>query len=284
MDYILPETNLLQVKTMEKIGSTGTFIVEPLSPGYGVTVANAMRRVLLSSLEGAAITSVKIEGATHEFTTVPGVKEDVVEIILNLKTLRFKMHQDEPAVLKLDVKGPKSVTAADFSANSACEIVNGDVFLATLNKTSKLSMEITVEKGRGYVPVERRADEKMPLGTIAVDSIFTPVKKVHYEVENTRVGGMTNFDKITFEIATDGSIDPEVALSKASGILVEHFSIIQQAFAEPVDQKAEKKAKKSAPTADESESRHEIVGETAVGEVVEAKPKAKKLVKKTVKK
>lgn len=284
MDYILPETNLLQVKTMEKIGSTGTFIVEPLSPGYGVTVANAMRRVLLSSLEGAAITSVKIEGATHEFTTVPGVKEDVVEIILNLKTLRFKMHQDEPAVLKLDVKGPKSVTADDFASNSACEIVNGDVFLATLNKTSKLSMEITVEKGRGYVPVERRADEKMPLGTIAVDSIFTPVKKVHYEVENTRVGGMTNFDKITFEIATDGSIDPEVALSKASGILVEHFSIIQQAFAEPVDQKAEKKAKKSAPTSEDSESRHEIVGETAVEEVVEAKPKAKKSVKKTVKK
>ncbi|MEI6040231.1 MAG: DNA-directed RNA polymerase subunit alpha [Candidatus Berkelbacteria bacterium] len=265
MDYILPETNLLQIKTMEKIGNAGTFIIEPLSPGYGVTIANSMRRVLLSSLEGAAITSVKIEGATHEFTTVPGVKEDVVEIILNLKTLRFKLHQDEPAVLKLEVKGPKTVTSADFQTNSSCEIVNKDVFLATLDKTAKLSMEITVEKGRGYVPVERRAEGKMPLGTIAVDSIFTPVKKVHYEVENTRVGGMTNFDKITLEIATDGSIDPEEALNKAAGVLVEHFGIIQQAFA-PVA-KTEKKAKKT----------EEIV-EEEIEEEVEAKPK------KTVKK
>lgn len=241
MDYILPETSLLQIKTMEKIGDTGIFVIEPLSPGYGVTIANSLRRVLLSSLEGAAITSVKIEGATHEFTTVPGVKEDIVEIILNLKTLRFKLHQDEPAILKLSAKGAKSVTATDFSTNPSCEIVNKDVFIATLDKTGKLDMEITVEKGRGYVPVERRAEEKMPLGTIAVDSIYTPVKKVHYEVENTRVGGMTNFDKITVEIATDGSIDPEEALSKASGILVEHFAIIQSAFA--VAEKPKKEAK-----------------------------------------
>lgn len=230
MDYILPETNLLQIKTMEKVGETGIFVIEPLSPGYGVTIANSLRRVLLSSLEGAAITKVQIEGATHEFTTVPGVKEDVVEIILNLKTLRFRLHQDEPAVLKLSVKGPKSVTAADFATNPSCEIVNKDVFLATLEKTGKLDMEITVEKGRGYVPVERRSEEKMPLGTIAVDSIFTPVKKVHYEVENTRVGGMTNFDKITLEVATDGSIDPEAAINKAAGILVEHLSVIKDAF------------------------------------------------------
>ncbi len=243
MDYILPETSLLQIKTMEKLDNNGTFVIEPLSPGYGVTVANALRRVLLSSLEGAAITSIKIEGATHEFTTVPGIKEDVVEIILNLKTLRFKLHQDEPVVLKMSVKGPKQVTAADFSANSACEVVNKDVFLATLDKTAKLEMEITVAKGRGYVPVERRGEEKMPLGTIAVDSIFTPVKKVHYEVENTRVGGMTNFDKITLEIATDGSLDPEEALNRAAGIIVEHFGIIRDAFA-PVEKKSAKKAKK----------------------------------------
>jgi DNA-directed RNA polymerase subunit alpha len=277
MEYILPETNLLQIKTMEKIADNGTFVIEPLSPGYGVTLANAMRRVLLSSLEGAAITSVKIEGATHEFTTVPGVKEDVVEIILNLKTLRFKLHQDEPVVLKLAVKGPKTVTAADFSANSACEIVNKDVFLATLDKTSKLEMEITVEKGRGYVPVERRGEEKMPLGTIAVDSIFTPVKKVHYEVENTRVGGMTNFDKITLEVSTDGSIDPEEALNRATGILVEHFSLIQQAFTAPVQPKA-KKTKK--------ETEEEVIEEATVEEIedeMEETVKPKKAPKKVKK-
>lgn len=254
MDYILPETSLLQIKTMEKIDNTGIFVIEPLSPGYGITLANAMRRVLLSSLEGAAITSVKIEGATHEFTTVPGVKEDIVEIILNLKTLRFKLFQDEPATLKMSVKGSKLVTSADFEANSSCEIVNKDVFLATLDKSANLSMEITVKRGRGYVPVERRPEEKMPLGTIAVDSIFTPVKKVHYEVENTRVGGMTNFDKITLEIATDGSIDPEEALNRASGILVDHFSVISQAFAPvAVTPKAEKKAKKVKEEVEEIE-------------------------------
>lgn len=245
MEYILPDTSLLQIKTMEKRDNTGMFVIEPLSPGYGITIANAIRRVLLSSLEGAAITSVKIEGATHEFTTIPGVKEDIVEIILNLKTLKFKLFQDEPAILTLSTKGPKSVTAADFDKSSSCEIVNKDVFLATIDKTANFSMEIKIEKGRGYVPVERRAEEKMPLGTIAVDSTFTPVAKVHYEVENTRVGGMTNYDKINLEIATNGSIEPEEALSIASGILVEHFGIIQQAFSTPVEApKAEKKVKK----------------------------------------
>ena len=278
MEYILPETNLLQIKTMEKLGNDGIFVIEPLSPGYGVTLANAMRRVLLSSLEGAAITSVKIEGATHEFTTVPGVKEDVVEIILNLKTLRFKLHQDEPAVLKLSVKGPKTVTAADFSANSACEIVNKDVFIATLDKTSKLEMEITIEKGRGYVPVERRAEEKMPLGTIAIDSIFTPVKKVHYEVENTRVGGMTNFDKITLEVATDGSLDPEEALNRAAGILVEHFSLIQQAFVSPETPKKATKAKKEVVAEDVVE---EIIEEEIPEEDMEKPKKVAKKVKKS---
>jgi len=261
MDYILPETSLLQIKTMEKMNDSGTFIIEPLSPGYGVTVANAMRRVLLSSLEGAAITSVKIEGVTHEFTTVPGVKEDVVEIILNLKTLRFKLHQDEPVTLKLDVKGPKNVVAADFEKNANCEIVNPDTFIATIGKTAKFSMEIVVAKGRGYVPVERHAEEKMPLGTIAVDSIFTPVKKVHYEVENTRVGGITNFDKIILEIATDGSIDPEEALNRAAGILVDHFGLIQQAFAAPV--KTEKKVTEKKEKAVKAEKTKKPVAKKA---------------------
>lgn len=263
MDYILPDTSLLQIKTMEKMNESGTFMIEPLSPGYGVTIANALRRVLLSSLEGAAITSVKIEGVTHEFTTIPGVKEDVVEVILNLKTLRFRLHQDEPVVLKLNVKGPKNITAADFEANANCEIVNKETFIATLGKAGKLSMEVMVAKGRGYVPVERHAEEKMPLGTIAVDSIFTPVKKVHYEVENTRVGGITNFDKIVLEVATDGSIDPEEALNKAAGILVEHFGLIKDAFAAPAvaKAKADKPVKVEKPV---KEKKEKVVKKPAV--------------------
>lgn len=254
MDYILPATNLVQIKTMEKVNHSGIFVAEPLSPGYGLTLGNSLRRVLLSSLEGAAITSVKIEGATHEFTTVPGVKEDIVEIILNLKTLRFKMFNNEPVTLKLQSKGAKEVKAEDFDANADCEIINQDAFIATLDKTGKLNMEITVEKGRGYLPVEQRGEEKMPLGTIAIDSIFTPVKKVHYEVENTRVGGMTNYDKLTIEVTTDGSIEPEIALSQAAGILTEHFSLFQAAFVAqkttPADEKKEeKKTKKVAKKA-----------------------------------
>ncbi|MGA2666943.1 MAG: DNA-directed RNA polymerase subunit alpha [Patescibacteria group bacterium] len=229
MDFTLPETSLVQIKTVEKINNKGVFIVEPLSPGYGVTLGNSLRRVLLSSLEGAAISSVKIEGVTHQFSTISGVKEDVVSIILNLKILRFKLNSDEPVILYLTAKGPKTVTAADFDKNPACEIVNADVILATLGKGAKLDMEITVNRGRGYVPVERRKDEKMPIGTIAVDSIYTPVKKVHYEIESTRVGANTDFDKLTLEITTDGSIDPEETLKLASKILVEHFNLIEQA-------------------------------------------------------
>lgn len=245
MDYILPETNLVQVKTMEKLGNNGLFVIEPLSPGYGVTLGNSLRRVLLSSLEGAAITSVKIDGVTHEFTTLPGVREDAVEIILNLKSLRFVLHSDEPITMKLNVKGPKEVKAGDFEKNSSCEMVDENAFIASVGKSGKLSLEVVVEKGRGYVPVERRGEEPMPLGTIAVDSVFTPVKKIHYEVENTRVGGVTNFDKLTLEITTDGSINPEEALNKATGILIEHLGLMQKAFsAEAPVAKKEKAVKK----------------------------------------
>lgn len=245
MSYILPETELIQIKTMEKVGNAGIFTIEPLSPGYGLTLGNSLRRVLLSSLEGSAITSVKIEGITHEFSTIPGVKEDMVEVILNLKTLRFRLQGAEPATLKLSVKGPKEVTAADFAKNASCEVVNTDAFIASVGKGGKLNMEIKVEAGRGYLPVERRREEKLPLGTIAVDSIFTPVKKVHYEVENTRVGQMTNFDKLTLEITTDGSLDPEAALATAAGILVEHFDLVQKAFEAPAKAEKPTKAKKS---------------------------------------
>jgi DNA-directed RNA polymerase subunit alpha len=233
MDYTLPETSLIQIKTLEKVNNRGTFVIEPLSPGYGVTIGNSLRRVLLSSLEGAAIVSCQIEGANHQFTTLPGVREDVVEIILNLKTLRFNLTSNEPVSLKLSARGPKVVTAQDFEARGDCEVVNQDAYLATLSKNGKLNLTITVAKGRGYVPVEKRKDEKLPIGTIAVDSIFTPVKKVHYEIEKTRVGAETDFDKLMLEITTDGSLDPEVALGKAAKILVEHFSLVEQACQEP---------------------------------------------------
>lgn len=246
MDYTLPETELVKIKTIETFDNRGIFEIEPLSPGYGVTLGNSLRRVLLSSLEGSAITAVKIDGATHQFTTLPKVKEDIVEIILNLKILRFQMDSQEPIVLKLQAKGPKEVTAKDFTANPNCQVVNTDTYLASLGKGANLKMEVTVAHGRGYVPVERRKDEKLPIGTISVDSIFTPVKKVHYEVENTRVGGMTNFDKLTLEITTDGSIEPEATLGKAARILVEHFQLVEQSTlsAPKAAQKPTSKAKK----------------------------------------
>lgn len=237
MDYALPETNLVQIKTLEKLGNHGTFEIEPLSPGYGVTVGNSIRRVLLSSLEGAAISSVKIEGISHQFSTIPACKEDVVEIILNLKTLRFIFSADEPVTLKMDVKGPKTIYGKDFLDNPHCQVANKDAYLANLSKSGRLKMEVVVKKGRGYLPIEKRKDEKLPLGTIAIDSIFTPVKKVHYEVENTRVGGITNFDKLILEVTTDGSVDPEEALANAAQIIVEHFSLIVSACQKPAPKK-----------------------------------------------
>jgi DNA-directed RNA polymerase subunit alpha len=226
MAYLLPETQLLTLKEVARDGFYARFEIEPLAPGYGVTIANSLRRVLIASLSGAAATSVRIDGATHEFATLPGVTEDVVEIILNLKNLRMKMHTDEPVTLVLDKKGPGPVTAADFRTNAEVEILNPDLHIATLDKKGRLSFEVVCEKGRGYVTTEMRREEKLPLGTIAIDSIFTPIKKVHYQVENTRVGRMTNFDKITIDITTDGTIDPHDALKQSSQILIDHLSIV----------------------------------------------------------
>ena len=173
------------------------------------------------------------------------MKEDIVEIILNLKTLRFKFNSDEPVSLRLTAKGPKEVTAADFDTKADCEVVNKEVKIATLAKGGKLDFEIVVDKGLGYEPVEKRNEEKLPIGTIPIDSIFTPVKKVHYEIEKTRVGSVTDFDKLTLEVTTDGSIDPEVALEKASKILVEHFSLVAQSCESEVPVKETKEKKKA---------------------------------------
>lgn len=257
MDYILPDLNLLEVKiTKSENGKVGTFVLEPLSPGYGITIGNTLRRILLSSLEGAAIKSVKIDGVDHEYSVLKGMKEDVVDLILNLKTARFKLNSDESAKLELSVKGPKKVTVADFKKSSDVEPIDKDHYIATLEKNGKLEMEIVVDRGRGYVPVEKRADEKVPIGTILVDSIYTPVKKVKYDVENARVGDMTNYNKLTMEITTDGSISAAEALVTASNIMNEHLSQITNACS-TVEEKPKKATKTTKPAKEKASKKSE---------------------------
>lgn len=242
--YTLPGTELTNIKQVDEKDNTCSFVIEPLLPGYGMTIGNALRRVLLTSLPGSAITWVKIAGTTHEFSTIPGVKEDIVDIVLNLKGIKVKLLSGDEAVIKLSAKGPGVVTAKDFAKNAQVEIAEPEYHIATLDKNGKLNIEATIKNGRGYVTVEQRKDEKLPLGTIAVDSIFTPIKKVHYNVENTRVGGMTNYDKLTINLTTDGTINPEQAINTAAKILVEHFEIVKGILPEKKSEKiAEKKVK-----------------------------------------
>lgn len=205
------------------------FAVEPLYPGYGMTVGNALRRVLLSSLPGAAITHVKIEGATHEFTTLPHVKEDMVDVLLNIKQIRFRTHSDEPVTVSLNVKGAMTVTAGDIAKNSDVEVINEKQEICTMTDAAgKVEMEFTVAKGRGYVPVENREKEKLDIGMIAVDAIYTPVKNVNFTTQHVRVEQITNFDKLMLDITTDGSITPAEALNQSAQILVDQFQFILQ--------------------------------------------------------
>ncbi|MBI4050132.1 MAG: DNA-directed RNA polymerase subunit alpha [Candidatus Doudnabacteria bacterium] len=209
-------------------GNKSELVIEPLYPGYGVTIGNALRRVLLSSLPGAAVTAVKIKGVDHEFSTIPDVTEDVVDVLLNLKQLRLRLHAEEPVTLELRVKGQKQATARDIKADSRVEVINKDLLIATLDgKAAELVMEIVVEQGRGYVPVEQRESEKLEIGMIAVDAIFTPVRNVNFAVENVRVGQITNYDKLTITMETDGTISGREALDIASQILVDHFSLLK---------------------------------------------------------
>lgn len=211
----------------EKIGeSHSKFVIEPLFPGYGTTVGNSLRRVLLSSITGAAATSFKIEGATHEFTTVPHVKEDMIEIMMNLKSVHFKSFSDEPVVLEISKKGPAQVTAKDFKANSNVEIVNPEAYIATLDKNADFYLEVTVEKERGFRAVNVGTGEKSEIGRIAIDAMFSPVERVSIQIEDTRVGQMTNYDKLTLEIMTNGTITPDEALKQASSILVDQYNTI----------------------------------------------------------
>lgn len=204
----------------------GKFVVEPLERGYGITLGNCLRRILLSSLPGVAVNSIKIDGVQHEFSTIPGVKEDVTEIVLNIKNLIAKLHTDEPKTLYLEVQGEKDVTAADISPDSEVEILNPDLHIATLNSDAKLYMEIAINKGRGYVSAEKnKQDLQSVIGLIPVDSIYTPVTKVNYKVENTRVGQITDFDKLTLEVWTDGTINPSDAVSLGAKIMNEHLNL-----------------------------------------------------------
>ncbi len=203
----------------------GKFSAEAFERGFGTTVGNAIRRVLLSTLTGAAVTSVRIDGVLHEFSTIPGVTEDVTTIILNIKALRLTLHGDKPKTIRLRKKGPGEVKASDIVHDGDVTILTPDLHIATLDKDAVLDMEMVVKAGRGYVPAERNKEEGLPIGVIAVDSIFSPVKRVNFQVENARVGRMTDYDKLTLEIWTDGTIIPRDALSTAASILRDHLDI-----------------------------------------------------------
>lgn len=203
----------------------GKFIVEPLERGYGITVGNALRRILLSSLPGVAVTSIKIDGVLHEFSTVPGVKEDITEIILALKELSAEIDGEGSRTLKIEAQGEGVITGKDIICPSDVEILSKDLRIATLDTNAKFNMEINIDKGRGYVPAETNKTENMPIGVIPVDSIYTPVEKVSYKVENTRVGQITDYDKLIFEVWTNGSINPQEGISLEPKILVEHLNL-----------------------------------------------------------
>ena len=215
--------------TEGKEPNTGTLIVQPLYKGYGTTLGNALRRVLLSSLPGAAVTAVKIKGLQQEFSTLDHVQEDGLEMILNLKQLRMKMFTDEPVKLTLKAKGAGQVTAKDIKTSSDVEIINKDLVIATLtDKKADLEMEITVEKGRGYVPTENKDIESMEIGNLAVDSLYSPVINVGFQVENVRVGQITDFDKLILDVETDGTITYEEAVNEAVKILIDHLQLIKK--------------------------------------------------------
>ena len=220
------EKPTIECITSDDDANYGKFIVEPLERGYGTTLGNSMRRILLSSLPGAAVTSVKIDGIYHEFSTIPGAKEDVTEIILNLKKLAIRLNgSDNTKRVIINAVGPKEVTAADIMGDSDLEIFNPDLHIATLEENATLVMEISISKGRGYVSAEQNKNENTPIAVIPVDSIYTPVKKVNFTVEDTRVGQVTDYDRLILEIWTDGSIDPKEGVSIGAKIMQEHLNL-----------------------------------------------------------
>jgi DNA-directed RNA polymerase subunit alpha len=224
LNFQMPET--VEIDESTHTDTYGRFIIQPLERGYGVTIGNSLRRVLLSSLQGAAIISLKIDGVLHEFSTIPGVAEDVTEIVLNLKQVRFKLLNKKPDKITLHLKGPKEFTARDIQiGNNDFEILNPDLHIASLNRDTELKMEIQIRKGRGYVPAEENRPNDAPIGTIPVDSVFSPIRNVTYTIENTRVGQRTDYEKLIIEIWTDGSITPDDALTYSARILRDHIQL-----------------------------------------------------------
>jgi DNA-directed RNA polymerase subunit alpha len=244
MEY--PHTSsTVSIKTVSEDAKHGVFEIEGLYAGYGLTIGNSLRRALLSSLPGAAVTYVKVKGAAHEFTTLPGVKEDVVELTLNVKKIRFRMHTDEPQTLLVKMKGPGTVTAGDIEVNADVAVVNPEEVIATVTDKSEFEMELTVERGLGYSAVESRKAEKMAIGQIGIDAFFSPVTKVNYVVENMRVGDRTDYNRLRLEIDTDGTVSPSAALHKTANILKDHYEKVAAIEAKEFEVEPESGKKKS---------------------------------------
>lgn len=236
----------------EEAGNKGVFEIEELYPGYGATIGNSLRRVLLSSLEGAAVTRAKIKGVTHEFSTIPGIAEDVITIMLNLKQMRFKMHGTEPQTASLKIKGEKEIRGSDFKLPSQLELINTDIVIAhRTEKGGEFEMELQIERGVGYVPVLEQKKEKSEIGTIALDGIFTPVQNVSFKVEHMRVGEKTDFDRVILQVQTDGTMRPALAVQTAIEILQKHFERIGEGVKDVKEEepKEEKKAPKEKKVA-----------------------------------
>lgn len=248
----LPQAPKLIEKPSE---NRAVFEIEEMHPGYGLTVGNALRRIMLSSLPGSAIVSVKIKGVSHEFSTIPGVMEDIVELILNLKQVRFKVHGDEPQNVHLKVKGEKEVRGKDIISPTQVEVVNPGVHIATLtSRDAVLEMEMQVENGLGYSAVESRKREKQEIGSMSIDAIFSPIRKINYEVENMRVGDRTDYNRLVIDIETDGTIMPEEALERSANILIEHYKIIASPIRKIANKESNKEAKKEPVTLFSEES------------------------------
>lgn len=245
MDIRKPERLVADLESLRP--DYGKFIAEPLARGFGITLGNSLRRVLLSSIEGAAIISVAIEGAKHEYSTIDGVTEDVIQILLNLKEIRFLVHTDEAITLRLSANGSGKITAADIQPNSLAEVINPDQYIATLDKCDGLNMELHVCRGRGYTHAEEHTDGNQPIGVIALDAKFSPVKRVNFRVEETRVGPMTNFDRLILEVSTDASITAKDAVTQAADILLDQlrlFSDFDETYVEPVQEIDEEKVQR----------------------------------------
>ncbi len=245
MEHI-PLPNKVEFKPGDK-ANQAVISIQPCYPGYGTTVGNALRRVLLSSLPGTAVVAFKIKGASHEFSTIKNVKEDLVEISLNLKKLRLKTHSDQPVRLELKTKGEKEVTAKDIKANADVEVISQDLVIATLtDKSAELEMELLVSAGRGYVPTENQNKEGLDVDMIAIDAIYTPIRNVGFQIENVRVGKMTNYENLILNIETDGSIDPREAVSQATQVLMSHFNFLaDQTVGQAAEPEKPKKTRKS---------------------------------------